>query len=324
MSQTGAQLSAPLRVMLVDDHALFRQGVRGVIDAEPDMRVVAEAGSCEEAAQRARALTTEGLDLVLMDISMPDVDGITTTKRLLEEHPGLRVIMLTDSTHDDDLFAAIEAGAVGFLNKNLAPPALVRTLRAYQQNGELPMSPTMAARLLPRIRDLVAVAGQPTSAAVTDERTVSDLTPREQQVLELVAQGAHDRDVAEQLVLSATTAKTHMQNILKKLGARTRAEAVARWRGDLLGRPSHSRPDAPGPARLRAGRDPLSDGGSVARTGSRYSASSAGPHRRAGRFRRSGLATDRSRSRCPPRRSTDSGGANAATKCSPGAARATH
>ena len=242
-----------LRILIADDHPLFRRGIRDVIDEEDDMQVVGEAADGEQAVQRARELGPHGLDLVLMDIDMPRLGGIAATKRILAEHPGLPVVMLTVSTLDVDVFEATRAGARGFLSKSLAPAAMVRALRDFHRDGALPMSRTMAARLLAQLQQAAAASQQqfdPAAAAALEERMASTLTPREREVLELIAQGARDRDIAGRLVLTVSTVKAHVQHILRKLGARNRMEAVARVRN---GRAPRQAPHHPGPAHAGGG-----------------------------------------------------------------------
>src|ERR671932_1035521 len=141
-------LDGPLRMLIVDDHAVFRRGIREVLHEEDDMQVVAEALGGEQAIQMVRDLRPDGLDLVLMDIDMPGMDGIATTERIAAEHPNLPVVMLTVSTLDRDLFEAVRVGAVGFLSKSLSPDALVRALRGFRRGESLPMSPTLAQKVL--------------------------------------------------------------------------------------------------------------------------------------------------------------------------------
>jgi two-component system nitrate/nitrite response regulator NarL len=223
-------MTEPLRILIADDHAFFRRGIREVLEEQADMRVVAEVADGEEAIRRVRELGTRGLDLVLMDIEMPGLGGIAAVRRLLAEEPGMPVIMLTVSTAEDDLIAAARAGAVGFLNKSLAPAALVRALRDFHREGALPMSRTMAARLLTHFRQVAAAV--PPDAPSPAGAPAEQLTPREREILALLASGARDREIAAQLSLAENTVKTHVQNILRKLGARNRTAAVARLRRD--------------------------------------------------------------------------------------------
>ncbi len=221
----------PLRILIVDDHPLVRRGIREVIDEEDDMRVVAEAADGEEAIRRVRELRPHGLDLVLMDIDMPGLDGIAATERIRAADPALPVIILTMSTLDRDLFEATRAGAVGFLSKTLSPTAMVRALRDFHREGALPMSPTMAARVLAHFQQrAITSQPEPPPSPAGDERTEGPLTAREREILALIAQGARDKDIADRLVLAESTVKKHVQNILRKLDARNRTEAVARFR----------------------------------------------------------------------------------------------
>jgi DNA-binding NarL/FixJ family response regulator len=225
-SRAGAQ---PLRILLADDHAVFRRGLREVIEEAEDMQVVAEAADGDEAVRCARALRPEGLDLVLIDITMPGLNGIAATQQLLAEDPALLVIMLTASGEESDLVAAARAGAVGFLSKALTPTAMLRALRDFRCEGALPMSRTMAAKLL-RHYQQTPVARATAPPADEEALAMSGLSARERDVLLLLARGASDREIADQLVVSEHTVKKHVQHILQKLDARNRVQAVARLR----------------------------------------------------------------------------------------------
>ena len=220
-------MAEPLRLLLVDDHALFRRGLREVLEEEPDLRVVAEAGDGEAGVRRAQELWPGGLDLVLMDIEMPRLDGIAAAKRILAELPGLPVVMLSALVDDEALLGAVRAGAIGFLSKSFSPDAMVRALRDYHRDGALPMSRTMAAKALAHLQaSLGAGPASPTLPAPSP--AVSALTAREREVLALIAEGLRDREIADRLSLSEPTVKEHVRNLLRKLGVRNRAEAVAR------------------------------------------------------------------------------------------------
>ncbi|MDP8923372.1 MAG: response regulator transcription factor [Chloroflexota bacterium] len=231
-------MSEPLRVLIADDHAMFRRGVREVLEEDGDIRVVAEAGDGEEAVRLANELGVAGLDLVLMDLEMPKLNGIGATRRILAEVPGLRVIILTASIEDTDLYGAVAGGAAGFLTKNLNPDVIVRTVRDFCRTGALPMTPTMAGKALTflqqqaRTNDREAeAAGKGTPPApVPPPPLESPLTRREREVIELVMEGLRDREIAERLVLSEYTVKEYVRNILRKLGARNRTEAASRLR----------------------------------------------------------------------------------------------
>ena len=219
-----------LRLLIVDDHAFFRRGIREILNEEEDMEVVAEASSGEQAIKLVRELQADGLDLMLMDIDMPGLDGISATAQIAAEFPDMPVVMMTVSSLDRDLFEALRVGAVGFLSKSLSPDALARALRGFRRGESLPMSSDVAQKVLGYFKG-APVEPQPPS--VETQRAETTLTAREQEVLELIALGARDREIAECLIVTESTVKKHVQNILRKLHARNRAEAVARLRGTL-------------------------------------------------------------------------------------------
>ena len=210
----------PLRILVVDDDAFVRRGVREILNEAGDMHVVAEATDGEQAVQTARTLGQSGVDLILMDADLPRLDGLSAAERLSAEVPGLAVVILAAGTDRDRLLAAVRAGAVGFLDKRLAPEVLVRTIRAFQHGEALPISRTNGEQLL----DIVRTSA--TARAAASDEDAARLTTREREVLELVATGARDREIAARLVVGESTVKKHMQNILRKLKARNRAEAV--------------------------------------------------------------------------------------------------
>ncbi len=207
-----------LRVMVVDDHPLFREGIVSVINAQVDMEVVAEASDGLEALIKARSLRP---DVVLMDISMPGCDGLEGTRLLLREQPEARIVMLTVRDDDDKLFEAIKSGAQGYLLKTLRSHELVEMLRAVQR-GEAAISPRVATLML----DEVKRTGELADRNAVQSQIDHDLTPREQEVLALAAQGAADREIAEKLVVSLYTVKAHMRSILNKLQVKSRHEAA--------------------------------------------------------------------------------------------------
>ena len=236
-------VSRPLRILLADDHALFRRGLREVLEEDGTIRVVAEAGGGEEAVRLAKELGADGLDLVLMDLEMPGLNGIGATRRILAEVPGLDVVILTASVQDTDLFMAIENGVVGFLNKDMNPDVLVRTLEDVCRTGGLAMTRVTAAKAYGHLQRQVmsGLTSQPElppvhASAKTPPRVslvAHLLTERESEVLGLVAQGLKNREIAEQLIVSENTINNHMQRILRKLNVRNRTEAVARYRGEV-------------------------------------------------------------------------------------------
>ena len=212
----------PLRVLIVDDHEGYRNELRHILDGEADVHVVADVSNGAEALRRVHQLRPDALDLVLMDIDMPFMDGIEATAQIVASHPLLPVIILTVSSRDRDLFAGITSGAIGFLNKTLSSGALVRTLRDFRRTGSLPMSRVAAGKVVVYLQQRQAATSETTRSAM------SKLSDRERQILKRIADGARDREIAADLVVGESTIKTHVRHILRKLGARNRAEAAAR------------------------------------------------------------------------------------------------
>jgi two-component system NarL family response regulator len=215
----GPQASAAperIRVLLVDDHALFRRGLLLVLESEDGIEVVGEAEDGEEAIRKAEELAP---DVVLMDVRMPRVSGIEATQRLAESLPTTRIIVLTVSDEEDDLYEAIKAGATGYLLKEISIEEVADAVRAVMQ-GQTLISPSMASKLIAEFANLSKVASQRTSVPAPR------LTDRELDVLRLVAQGLTNREVAEQLFIAENTVKNHVRNILEKLHLHSRMEAV--------------------------------------------------------------------------------------------------
>lgn len=214
---------APLRVMLVDDHALVRSAVRQALSAAPDVEVVGEAASADDALLLAPELRP---DVLLLDINLPGSDGLRVLRELRPRLPETKIVMLTVSTERRDLLDAIREGAAGFLTKDLSPEALLRTVRGIRR-GDLPMSRSMAADV---IRSL---ASRPTAAATAEgaaEDVLGPLSAREREVLRHLAAGLTDREIGERLGISPRTVETHVGSILHKLNVRNRAEAARRYR----------------------------------------------------------------------------------------------
>lgn len=205
----------PLRVLLVDDQTLFRKGMEIVLKEWPDVQVVGEAVDGLEAVHKARELRP---DVVLMDVHMPVMDGLEATRLILDESPEAKVIMLTVSEGDDSLFQAINIGARGYLLKDLNPAVLHEMLFAAVR-GETPISPLMTGRILEEYARRVPQMLAP--------RQIRELSAREKQILELAAAGENNMAIAESLFLTYGTVKSHMHNILRKLGASSRVEAIA-------------------------------------------------------------------------------------------------
>jgi DNA-binding NarL/FixJ family response regulator len=200
-------MSDPIRLLIVDDHPVVRDGLRGIFEGTTEFEVAGEAANGAEAVTRARALRP---DVVLMDLRMPDVDGVTAIKRLAELGLDTRVLVLTTYDTDSDVVPAIEAGATGYLLKDAPRSELLRAVRAASR-GEAVLSPSVATRLLGQVR---APAREP-------------LSNRELDVLALVARGTSNRDTATRLFISEATVKTHLLHIYAKLGVNDRAAAVA-------------------------------------------------------------------------------------------------
>jgi two-component system NarL family response regulator len=205
----------PIRVLLADPHALFRRGVRLVLEDEADIEVVGEAGDGLDAVERITELTP---DLVLMDVGMPGVSGIEATRRVRAAVPSVKVAILTVSERDEDLFAAVRAGATGYLLKEVSIEELPEAVRAVARGHSL-ISPSMASRLLTEFNVL--------SRRVEEQHgNVPRLSDRELEVLRLVARGLSNRDIATELVIAENTVKNHVRNILEKLQVRSRMEAA--------------------------------------------------------------------------------------------------
>ncbi|MEW2128841.1 response regulator transcription factor [Streptomyces sp. NPDC005435] len=206
-----------IRVMLVDDQVLLRTGFRMVLAAQPDMEVVAEAGDGVEALQVLRA--TE-VDVVLMDVRMPKLDGVETTRRICLEPDPPKVLILTTFDLDEYAFSGLKAGASGFMLKDVPPGELLSAIRAVH-SGDAVVAPSTTRRLLDRFAPMLPAAGpQPPQARL------SRLTEREREVMILVAQGLSNGEIAARLVLSEATVKTHVGRILTKLGLRDRVQVV--------------------------------------------------------------------------------------------------
>ncbi len=207
-------MEKPIRVMLVDDHVFWRRGVQQIIDAEADMSVIAEASDGQEAIARALAANP---DIILMDVNMPTVNGVEATRSIAEALPEVRIVMLTVSDTDENLFESIKAGAVGFLTKDVSPDDVTAAIRETME-GESSLSPFVAARMVKYIQR---------GGLEQTRKPPTNLTEREDEILRLIARGARDREIAEQLFISESTVKKHVQNVLRKLHARNRVEAVS-------------------------------------------------------------------------------------------------
>ncbi len=211
-----------IRLLIVDDHIIFREGLAAIIRSEPDIEVIGFAGSVKEAVETAH---TTKPDIILMDFGLPDGTGADATQRILSEFPECHIVFLTMSEEDEDLFAAVRAGARGYILKNIRPAKLVAALRSVYQ-GESALSRSMTLRLMEEL----ARSDVPTRPR---DAQLARLTPRELDVLRLLANGLTNQEIAGKLFLSENTVKYHVHSILEKMGFSDRREAsqFARERG---------------------------------------------------------------------------------------------
>ncbi len=217
MSENGTEATDErIRVMICDDHALFRRGLIMVLEAEDDIEVVGEAEDGRDAVERVADIVP---DVVLMDVRMPEIDGIEATRLIAERAPSAKILMLTVSDEENDLYEAIKAGATGYLLKEISIEEVASAVRAVV-SGQSLISPSMASKLLTEFTNLAKRADERTSVPTPR------LTERELEVLRLVAQGMSNREIAGELYISENTVKNHVRNILEKLHLHTRMEAV--------------------------------------------------------------------------------------------------
>jgi DNA-binding NarL/FixJ family response regulator len=208
-------VSAPVRVLLVDDDDLMRAGLRAVLSSDASVDVVGEAGDGRAAVESVRTLRP---DLVLMDVRMPDLDGIAATREVLAASPDVKVVILTTFEQDDYIFGALNAGASGFLLKRTAPEDLLAAIHTVA-GGDSLLSPSVTRTVIDRM------ARQP-APEIGSSRLLEQLTPREREVLGLVARGLSNAEIATELVIEESTVKTHVKRILMKLALRDRIQAV--------------------------------------------------------------------------------------------------
>ncbi len=204
-------MTESIRILIADDHAIVREGLRALIDAKPDMEMVGEAADGIEAVLKARSLQP---DVILLDLVMPRQDGIEAIREIKQENPNARILVITSFAEDEKVFPAIKAGALGYLLKDSSPQELLRAIRDVDQ-GRSSLHPTIALKLM---REL----GRPSDLPPTKE----PLTEREVEVLRLVAQGLTNQEIAEKLVISERTVGTHVSNILEKLHLANRTQAA--------------------------------------------------------------------------------------------------
>jgi DNA-binding NarL/FixJ family response regulator len=220
-SPEGAQTSGPIRIVIVDDHPVVRDGLRGMLAGEPDLEVVADAANGRDAIERVRTFEP---DVVLMDLRMPELDGVQAIRALRERGVTARVLVLTTYDTDHDVLAAIEAGATGYLLKDTPRDELFQAIRAAAR-GERSIAPSVADHL---------DAGRRVGRAAA-------VSPRELEILRHIAAGATNQQIARQLFISEATVKTHLQHTYDKLGVNDRAAAVATaYERGLLGDRNHA------------------------------------------------------------------------------------
>jgi len=208
----------PIKVLVVDDHSLFRRGVVAVLASEESVEVMGEAGDGLEAIERAKGIVP---DVILMDLNMPRCSGLEAIQALQAEMPEINILVLTVSEMEADLFAAMKFGARGYLLKKAEPEELLHAILHIARGGVI-VSPLMATKLLSEFKDLAAGAEREPV-----EEANADLSPREGEVLQLVAQGATNKEIADSLFISENTVKTHLRSIMEKLHLANRSQAAA-------------------------------------------------------------------------------------------------
>lgn len=208
----------PIKVLVVDDHALFRRGITAVLANHENLEVVGEASDGLEAIEKAEAIVP---DIVLMDLNMPHCSGLEATQALQTKMPQVNILVLTISENEADLFAAVKFGAKGYILKNTEPEELIQAILHITQGGVI-VSPIMATKLLTEFKGLEAEGKREAIQEIE-----SNLSPREGEVLQLVAQGATNKQIADSLFISENTVKTHLRNIMEKLHLANRSQAAA-------------------------------------------------------------------------------------------------
>ena len=206
-----------IKVLVVDDHALFRRGITSVLAGQKSLEIVDEAIDGLEAIEKAEATNP---DVIIMDLNMPRCSGLEATQALQTKMPQVNILVLTVSDNEADLFAAVKFGAKGYILKNTEPEDLIQAIFHIAQGGVI-ISPTMATKLLTEFKGLEAQV----KTGVPQE--TADLSPREVEVLQLVSQGATNKEIADSLFISENTAKTHLRNIMEKLHLANRSQAAA-------------------------------------------------------------------------------------------------
>ena len=205
-------MTTKIKVMIVDDHGIVRQGLRTYLDLLEDITIIAEAENGLDALEKVKQFNP---DIVLMDLVMPEMDGIEATHKICGSYPDVKVIVLTSFTEDEKVFSAIKAGAVGYLLKDISPPELAKAIQAVH-SGETHLHPEITKKLM----------NQFVSPKSEAETPPEDLTPREMEVLQLIAQGLSNKELANKLTISEKTVKTHLSSIFSKLHLSDRTQAA--------------------------------------------------------------------------------------------------
>ena len=216
-------MSEKIRILIVDDHAIVREGLRGLIEVEPDMELAGEAESGEQGVEMALNLRP---DVILMDLVMPGIDGVAALGKIKSEWEEARILVLTSFLENDQVFPAIESGALGYLLKDTKPEELLTSIRGIY-NGETMLHPSIAKKIMDRIQE----------PAENEKPNGQELTQREMDVLLLLAHGDGDRDIAEKLIVSESTVHFHVGNILSKLHLANRTQAALYAIGEGLVKP---------------------------------------------------------------------------------------
>jgi len=209
-------MSTPIRLLIVDDQALFREGLHTLLSVQTDLQVVAEARNGEEALRLA---ATYEPDIILMDLHMPILDGVAATRRLQSSHPSIKVIVLTTFDDDEDVFEGLRAGAVGYLLKDVPSEKLVEAIRGVAR-GESFLEPSIVNKIVAEFARLSP--HRPASS----QPLIEPLSERELEILRLLGQGASNKEIADYLVITVGTVKNHLTNIMGKLGVRDRTQAA--------------------------------------------------------------------------------------------------
>jgi DNA-binding NarL/FixJ family response regulator len=220
---------AAVKILLVEDHLLTRIGLKTVIERVPEFKVIGEAENGEEAVRKVDELSP---DIVLMDVGMPIMDGIEASRKIKEKHESVEIVMLTSHDNERDIFASLSAGAGGYCLKDVEPERLYSAIRSVRA-GDVWLDSTIAGKVLKQYKDGELESGQsssttiPTgSASATNKSLPEPLSPRELEVLTLLVDGLSNQEIADKLIISLATAKTHVRNILNKLAVDDRTQAA--------------------------------------------------------------------------------------------------